>query len=217
MNKMVRTMLVTAIVCMLSAMLPIYAQRALTEQDYREVAAELGIDVAAIKALASIEGGGHGFDAQGRVTVNFDLSVFKRFIRKAGISEASARKTAPVAFAAVNSKRYGGYVAAQQARLDDACKVDRRIALEATFWGLFQIGGFCYKMCGCKDVEEYVRLNKESERAQLELFARFLTNAGYVKYVKSHNWRAFARAYNGGRQVSSYAAKLQRAYNKFKK
>lgn len=206
--------MLTAALCLLA--LPCPAQASLTENDYREVARELGIEVAAIKALASIEGGGHGFDATGNATINFDLSVFKRFLRKNGISEAKARKTAPVAFAPVNSKRYGGYVAAQHARLEDACKVSRRLALEATFWGMFQIGGFCYKLCGCKDVEEYVRLTGESERQQLELFARFITNAGYVKYVKAHNWSAFARAYNGGRNVAGYAAKLQRAYNRFK-
>ena len=207
----------TIVLWLLAAMMPLSAQRSLTEQDYREVAAELDIDVAAIKALAAIEGGGHGFDAQGRATINFDLSVFKRFLRKAGISEAAARKTAPVAFAAVNSKRHGGYVAAQHARLDAACKVDRELALKATFWGMFQIGGFNYKLCGCKSVEEYVKRNKESEREQLELFAHFIERAGLVGYVKAPNWRAFARAYNGGRQVAGYAAKLQRAYNKFNK
>ncbi len=196
--------------------LAVTAQSSLSEADYRKVADELGIEVAAIKALASIEGGGHGFSAGGKTTINFDLSVYKRLLRSAGKSEAAARKASPIAFAAVNRARYGGYVEAQHARLEDACRFDRELALKATFWGMFQIGGFNYHLCGCESVEEFARLNGESELQQLELFGRFIKRAGLVKYVKAHNWQGFARAYNGGRQVSTYAGKLQRAYNRFK-
>ncbi len=196
--------------------LTIAAQASLTDADYRKVANELGIEVAAIKALASIEGGGHGFAANGKPTINFDLSVYKKLLRQAGKSQAQARKASPIAFAGVNRARYGGYVEAQHARLDDACKFDRELALKATFWGMFQIGGFNYHLCGCKSVEEFVRLNSESELQQLELFGRFIQRIGLVKYVKAHNWRAFAQAYNGGRYVSGYASKLQRAYNRYK-
>jgi len=188
----------------------------LTNADYRRVAQELGVDVAAIKAVSKVEGGSQGFVSPGKPTINFDITVFKQRIAKAGVSVATARKQAPIAFARVNTRRYGSYGAAQYARLEDASKVNRRVALESTFWGLFQIGGFNYRQCGCKDVEEMVRLMSDSEAMQLELFARFIKNTGMVKYIRNHDWTGFARAYNGNRAVASYSAKIRRAYHSSK-
>jgi len=188
----------------------------LTNADYRKVARELGVDVAAIKAVSKVEGGSKGFVSPGKPTINFDITVFKQRIAKAGISASNARKQAPVAFARVNTGRYGSYGAAQYARLEDACKVNRRIALESTFWGMFQIGGFNYRQCGCKDVEEMKRLMSQSEAMQLELFARFVKSTGMVKYIRKHDWTGFARVYNGSRAVGSYSAKLRKAYNSCK-
>jgi len=188
----------------------------LTNADYRKVAHELGVDVAAIKAVSKVEGGSKGFVEPGKPTINFDISVFKQRIAKAGISAATARQQAPIAFARVNTKRYGSYGAAQYARLEDASKVNRRIALESTFWGMFQIGGFNYRQCGCRDVEEMVQLMGQSEAMQLELFARFVKSTGMVKYIRKHDWTGFARAYNGSRAVGTYSAKIRKAYNSCK-
>jgi len=186
----------------------------LTTADYKKVARELGVDVAAIKAVSSVEGGGQGFVSPGKPTINFDISIFKQRLNKAGISISEARRQAPIAFAGVKTKRYGSYGAAQYARLENAFQVSRTIALESTFWGMFQIGGFNYRQCGCKDVEEMVRLMSQSEAMQLELFARFIKNTGMLKYIRKHDWVGFARAYNGSRYVASYSAKIRNAYNR---
>ena len=188
----------------------------LTEADFRKVARELGVDVAAIKAVCAVEAGHQGFVSPGKATINFDLSVFKNMLAKRGISQATARKQAPIAFASVNTRRYGSYGKAQYARLNDACNVDRSIALQSTFWGLFQIGGFNYRQCGCKSIEEFVALNNESELQQLELFGRFITRVDLLKYLRAHNWRAFARGYNGPRAVTSYSSRLAAAYRRYK-
>jgi hypothetical protein len=189
----------------------------ISELDYERVAGELGVDVAAIKALSSIEAGNCGFIANGKPVINFDRVIFARLLAKNGISVRAARRKAPVAFSCVNIRRYGSYGEAQHARLSNACNVSRNVALQSTFWGMFQIGGFNYSQCDCSSVEEFVKLMSESEAMQLELFSRFIRANNLVRYIKVHNWYQFSKAYNGGRVVRGYAARMAAAYARFNK
>ena len=85
-----------------------------------------------------------------------------------------------------------------------------------TFWGMFQIGGFNYKICGCNSVSEFVEKMSYSELEQLELFAVFIRNTGYLKYLKDKDWAKFARAYNGPSYAKrGYHTKMAKAYKKF--
>ena len=120
----------------------------LDEADYERVAAELGIDVATMKAVVEIEAGSahQGFAAPGIPLVNFDLVVFKRLMRKAG--KSYSKHAGSVAFKRVNIRKYGSYGKAQWARLESARAIDKEIAEKATFWGMFQIGGFNWKIAG---------------------------------------------------------------------
>ena len=87
-----------------------------------------------------------------------------------------------------------------------------------TFWGMFQIGGFNYKQCGCESVDEMVKLMSDSELMQLELFARFIKNAGMLDDLKKKNWAGFARKYNGTSYARrGYHTRMANAYAKFKK
>lgn len=58
----------------------------LTEEDFREVAEHLGVEVAAIKAVVDIEAGRthEGFYMPGKPLVNFDLTMFRRFAQRRG-------------------------------------------------------------------------------------------------------------------------------------
>ena len=57
-------------------LLPAGPEARLSERDYAEVAEELGVETAAIKAVVDIEAGkGHkGFWSEGKPIINFDLS-----------------------------------------------------------------------------------------------------------------------------------------------
>ena len=194
-------------------------QGRLTEEDFREVASELGVDVAAIKAVVEIEAGRthNGFHAEGKPLINFDLSMFRHFARINKINLGRYTRSHAVVFARPNSARYGGQQAAQQARLDAARTIHDLTAIQGTFWGMFQIGGFNWKKCGAESPEEFVRLMSRSERDQLELFAKFITSTGLLKYLKAHNWSAFARGYNGTSYASrGYHTRLASAYARFK-
>ncbi len=189
--------------------------RRLTEEDYREVADELGVEVAAIKAVVDIEAGRshEGFSAPGVPLVNFDLSMFRRFAGKRGINLSKYRRSHPSVF----SRSARGSQAAVYKRLQAARTIDNTTAIEGTFWGMFQIGGFNWKKCGAKDINEFVELMSRSERDQLELFARFITNSGLLPHLKNKNWAAFARGYNGPSYASrGYHTRMASAYARHK-
>lgn len=192
----------------------------LTEEDYREVAAELGVEVAAIKAVVDIEAGkAHkGFHEPGKALVNFDLSMFRRFASRKGINLSKYQKSHSTVFTRPNVKVHGSYQRGQQVRLAEAMKINRTAAIEGTFWGMFQVGGFNWKKCGTDSIEDFYRRVNSSEREQLELFAQFIKSTGLVKYLASKNWAAFARGYNGpGYARHAYHTRLANAYARHRK
>ena len=120
-------------------------------------------------------------------------------------------------FAAPNARRYGSTQAAQQERLRMARTIDEKTAVQGTFWGMFQIGGFNWKLCGCSSLEEFVTRMSRSERDQLELFANFIKSIGIDKALANKNWAAFARRYNGPSYASrGYHTRMAAAYKRHK-
>ena len=191
----------------------------LTEKDYEEVAAELGVEVAAMKAVVEIEAGREhkGFWAEGKPLINFDLSVFRRMASRHNINLGKYTSSHPLVFNRPDTKRFGSQQAAVQARLDQAFSIDSVLAIEGTFWGMFQIGGFNWRQCGTDSPQEFYRLMSRSERDQLTLFGEFITRTGLLPYLKSKNWSAFARGYNGPSYAArGYHTRLANAYAKYK-
>ena len=89
--------------------------------------------------------------------------------------------------------------------------------MESCFWGMFQIGGFNWRKCGCDNIEEFVALMSRSERDQLELFARFIESNGLVEPIRQHQWLKFALRYNGPKaKARGYHTRLASAYRKYK-
>ena len=192
----------------------------LSEHDFEEVAAELGVEVAAIKAVTDIEAGRthEGFWSEGKPLINFDLGVYRARAARRGVNLKKYARSHSVIFNRPNTARYGSQQAAQRARLDAAMSIDSVSAIEGTFWGMFQIGGFNYARCGAKNHSEFVRLMSRSERDQLELFAAFIRNAGLLPALQRKDWRAFARGYNGPSYASrGYHTRLASSYAKHAK
>jgi hypothetical protein len=198
---------------------PVERHGALTEDDYREVAEELGVEVAAIKAVVEIEAGkAHQGFYNGKPIINFDLSMFRSMASRNGINLSKYSKSHHEVFARPNIQKYGSQQAAQHARLASAMTIDSLTAIQGTFWGMFQIGGFNWKKCGASRPSEFVMLMSRSERDQLELFAEFIRSTGLLKHLSNKNWAAFARGYNGPSYASRrYHTRLAQAYAKYSK
>jgi len=171
-----------------------------------------------MKAVVEIEAGHshQGFTAPGIPLINFDLTMFKRFMRRAG--KSYSKYTGSTAFRRPNTRKYGSYGKAQWARLESARKINKDIANKAAFWGMFQIGGFNWKQCDCASLDEFVEKMSESEAEQLELFARFVINNNLVRYLRKKDWSGFAYHYNGPSYRSrGYHHRLRRAHAKHSK
>lgn len=184
----------------------------LTDEDFRIVARKLGVETAAIKAVVSIEAGAamKGFWAPGIPVINFDRSMYNRFRSKAPDKSGAKGETVP--------EGLSGYALKEWTQLINARKSNAQGANMGTFWGMFQIGGFNYRLCGCESVDEMVRLMAYSELEQLELFATFITNAGMLQDLKNKNWAGFARKYNGASYARrGYHTKMANAYARFRK
>ena len=187
----------------------------LTEQDFAEVADSLGVEVAAIKAVVDIEAGRahEGFAAPGKPLINFDLTMFRRFASRRGVNLAKYSKSHPVVF----SSHRGSQTRARH-RLEAARSINPHAAIEGTFWGMFQIGGFNWKKCGASSLEEFEMRMSRSERDQLDMFASFIKNAGLLPALKAKNWAQFARGYNGPSYAKrGYHTRMAAAYARHSK
>lgn len=162
----------------------------LTDEDFRIVADELGVEIAAIKAVVKIEAGPklQGFWALGVPVANYVQSLFNKYNGKA---KGRRIKDAKV------PSGLSGYALKEWRSLTNARKTNADAADMGTYWGMFQIGGFNYKLCGCQSVEEMVSKVCESEFSQLQMFAVFIRNSGMLESLQKKDWAAFARRYNG--------------------
>ncbi len=192
----------------------------LTETDYARAAKELGIEVAAIKAVVLIEAGHklNGFHAPRIPLINFDLTMFTKAATRRGVKLNKFKKTHTVVFEKPDKKLYGSYQEAQHARLTSAMTIDSIAAIEGTFWGMFQIGGFNWKKCGAASHRDFVDKMSHSEAAQLELFVKFIKANKLEKYLKNKDWESFAHIYNGpSYKQRNYHKRMASAYRKFSK
>ena len=182
----------------------------LTDEDFRIVAEELGVEVAAIKAVVKIEAGPklQGFWAPGVPVANYVQSLFNKYKAK---SKGRANKDAKV------PSGLSGYALKEWTSLTNARKINADAADMGTYWGMFQIGGFNYKLCGCQTVEEMVAKVCESEFSQLEMFAVFIRNSGMLESLQKKDWAAFARKYNGPSYAKrGYHTRMAKEYANFK-
>ena len=182
----------------------------LTENDFQIVAQELGIEVAVMKAVVEIEAGKamKGFWAPGIPVINFDRTMYLKYSSKALNKEGAKNEKVPLGLS--------GYALKEWTQLISARKNNAQGANLGTFWGMFQIGGFNYKLCGCESVDEFVKRMAYSELEQLQLFAVFITNSGMIESLRNKNWSAFARKYNGPSYAKrGYHTKMAKAYAKY--
>lgn len=174
--------------------------------------------MAAIKAVLEVETGGRGgFIAVDKPIILFEGHIFWRQLKNRGISPAKYQKgNEDILYPKWTKAYYKGGVK-EYDRLERARLIHREAADSSASWGLAQIMGFNYRVCGCKSVEEFVGMMSENEGQQLELFSRFIKNNRWDVYLRNLDWKGFARHYNGaGYEQNQYDKRLERAYAKYK-
>jgi hypothetical protein len=187
---------------------PATAPGSLTRNDVAEIAQELRCEAAAVWAVCDVESRGSGFLPDGRPKILFEAHLFGRMT-----DHQYDRSHPNISSPVWNHSLYGAGGAHQYDRLHEAMSLDHTAALESASWGMFQILGSNYSACGFGSVDEFVKTMGESEKNQLDAFARFCHEAGLVRYLTSLDWLHFALGYNGRLEAQNdYHGKLKRAY-----
>lgn len=191
----------------------------LTENDFQRVADWLGVEVAVVKAVQTVETGGRGgFVAPGRPIILFEGHIFWRELKKRGLDpERYVVGNENILYPSWRREHYYGGIREYE-RLEKAREIHKEAADASTSWGMFQVMGFNYVMCGYGSVDEMVKDMCSGEDKQLEAFARFIKLAELRPNLERKDWTGFAKRYNGpGYAHNLYDKKLEEAYRRFTK
>ena len=191
----------------------------ITENQYKESAKRIGCSVAAIKAVASVESNGSGFQSDKTPTILFEPHIFWKQLKIKGIDPQKLVDKDPslkdILYPVWGTQPYGKS-SIQNSKLERASKINREAALMSASYGLFQIMGFNWKMCGAKSLQDFINAMYQSEDRHLDMFDDYIISAGLDDELKNLDWKGFARGYNGPLYTkNAYDKKLQNAYNKF--
>ncbi|VWC83704.1 phage-encoded peptidoglycan binding protein [Burkholderia lata] len=217
-----------------------------SEDQYKRIASELGVEVAAVKAIAHKESKGNPFLENGLPPILYErrhffkLSAYKKedeaadaaakaagvkkrkkIIRKKNLTDYENPYPKDPELCFPSGDTYGAGSLNQYQKLIRAAKLDFEIALQACSWGAFQILGEYYSGCGFSTVFEFVDKFMSGVDGQVDVFIRFLSGMkpDAVEGLKTHNWEVVATSYNGGgwkKKNPTYATDLGKYYAQFK-
>ena len=127
------------------------------------------MSVAVVKAVQAVETGGHGgFVAPGRPMILFEGHIFWRELKKRGLDpERYVAGNENILYPKWEKGHYYGGMKEYE-RLEKAREIHKEAADASTSWGMFQVMGFNYAMCGYGSVEEMVKDMCVGEDKQLE-------------------------------------------------
>lgn len=191
----------------------------ITEDDFKELASQFNIEVAALKAIFKVEAGGKsGFlkeDPNIPVTLE-EGHIFYKYLQNKHKNAAEIAKTHPTICYKSWTKQYYKSGLNEYKRYLEAKEIDEECAMLATSWGMGQCMGFNYKACGYNSVKEFVDAMYVSERNQLLAMCNFIkSNSKMYKALQNKDFNTFASIYNGPGQVEYYGSKLKQAYNSY--
>lgn len=189
----------------------------LSETDFQNAAKALGdIEVAMIKAFAEVESGGRsGFSASGFPKIAYEGHIFRNLTKRAYDKTHPLLSYRYVMKAGPEWKANNKNDAAALETLKAAIVLDRSAAYQACSWGMFQVMGFNYMLCGFNTVDAFVESMKAGEAGQLKAFVGFcVKKAGLKESLASKDFVQCAKLYNGD-DYGDYDKRISKAYKKY--
>lgn len=200
-------------------------------QDILPEANKYNLEPAVLWALVLTESNGSGFlkpPYSEHVTILFEGHILWKQLLQRGISPAPLAAARPdLCFRKWTKKYYkGGYSehlrrnqVVEWAQLHDHLKWEsyKKASMESCSWGLFQILGLHYSICGFQNVYEFKDHLQLSETAHVETALRFIKGNGLLDDLRRRDWINFTRYYNGPGQIPIYSVRMQANYLRAKK
>ncbi|MBY5904163.1 DUF3380 domain-containing protein [Rhizobium leguminosarum] len=173
----------------------------------------IGVDPAALLAVAEVESAGRAFDkvnGKDMPLIRWEGHYFYRLLPQ------SLKKTAltkglghPTAGGVPNPK-------SQQARynlLERAKQIDEVAALSSCSWGLGQVMGAHWSWLGYATAQDLVAEACSGIVGQVQLMSRFIVRSKLTDELRNRDWAGFARQYNGpSYKKMNYDTKMASAY-----
>jgi hypothetical protein len=133
----------------------LYDKSGVTEEDYIKASIEYDIPLATIKAVTEVEASGRGFEKNRRPRCLFEGHILWSRLKKYSVNpETVVDGHTEILYKNWDKSKYNGGEK-EWSRLEEAWSIHNKAALESASLGLFQIMGFKYKFCGCRDVFEF--------------------------------------------------------------
>ena len=181
--------------------------------DFGRIGRLIGVGEDEMRAVVEVEAEGGGFDEQGRPKMLFEPHIF---YRELGEAKRARAVNSGLAYRKWGEKPYpkdGSYP-----RLAQAIQIDRPAALRSASWGGGQIMGFNHKLAGFASVDDMVEAFMADEEHHLRAMVEFIEANGLDDELRRHDWRGFARGYNGaGYERNGYHTKLEEAFEKWQR
>ncbi len=178
-----------------------------------QLAKNADIDPAALLAIAEVESGGKAsvrIDDRDEPLIRFEGHYFDR--RLTGLKRAQAR-AASFADPRAGAIRNPSSQAERWKMLRRAAAIDHQAAHESVSWGLGQVMGGHWRWLAFASVDALVAECRESVAGQVKLMLRYCDKAGLKPAIRTRNWAAFAKGYNGPAYATNrYDQKLAAAY-----
>lgn len=183
-----------------------------------KLADQYKIPAAVALAVAVVEsGGGSGFAKSGRMIIRFEPHIFERLTEDAAYGGKKIE----------SPQGSHSNQTAEWSRFEAAAKLNPKAAMASISMGMFQIMGFNHKLVGYDSVQDMFQAYSTSQEAQIRGFFEFCTKSSgntaqgnpsvrLDEAARTGNWLAFARGYNGKKQVG-YDKKIANQYAVFTK
>jgi hypothetical protein len=181
--------------------------------DFEGVAQRLQCEWEAVAAVAQVESGSLGaFDANGRMIILYEPHIFSRLT---GAQYDSSHPT--ISYPRFGLRPYPRSQDDRWAQLAQAFALNEEAALKSASYGKFQILGLNHNVCGFSTARAFVADMAQSEARQLAAFEAFVRGNNLHIPLRTLDWRAFARGYNGpAYEQTGYHTKMADAYARLK-
>jgi len=187
-----------------------------TRSEIERVADRIGVEPAALLAIAEVESAGKAFAIVGgrpEPLIRFEGHYFDRRLPAA---KRAAARAAGLADPKAGAVKNPASQAARWALLARAAAIDHKAAHESISWGLGQVMGAHWAWLGYADVDALVAEARASVGGQAALMARYIDKAGLTDAIRKRDWAAFARGYNGpSYKRHGYDRKIAAAYARY--
>lgn len=191
-----------------------YESSSITDWDYEMFGKLLGVDPNCLRAVQKVETGGKGgFEKNGRPQILFEGHVFWRELIKLGVDPLKYKVgNENILYKAWDKTKYKGGEK-EWGRFEQATRINKSAAIKSASWGMFQIMGNNYALCGCTNIFTFYDLMCKDQFSQFMLGMEFLKQSKLVPYLVKKDWAGFARGYNGASYAkNSYDKKLKSAF-----